>query len=92
MGWGSPSSLAGLDATATTLLYYSKMTNLMRCKLLWMGGSPSRLLVHLPVLSLILLQKIQKMAKWTFWYRLNRLVSDKVQRVVKWLCVCVCVC
>jgi len=38
----------------------------------------------------ILLQKIQKMAKCTFWCRLTRVVLDKVQRAVKWLC-CVCV-
>ena len=31
----------------------------------------------------ILLQKIQKMAKYTFWYRLTRVVPDKVQRAVK---------
>ena len=36
---------------------------------------------------LILLQKIQKMAKCTFWYRLTRVVPDKVQRAVKWLCL-----
>ena len=38
----------------------------------------------------ILLQKTQKMLKCTFWYRLNRVVPDKVQRAVKWLC-CACV-
>ena len=37
----------------------------------------------------ILLQKIQKMVKCTFWYRLTWVVPDKVQRAVKWLCVCV---
>ena len=40
----------------------------------------------------ILLQKMHKMAKCTFWCRLTRVVPDKVQRAVKWLCVCVCVC
>jgi len=35
----------------------------------------------------ILHQKIQKMAKCTFWYQLTRVVPDKVQRAVKWLCV-----
>ena len=46
---------------------------------------------------LILHQKIQKIAKCTFWYQLTRVVPD-VQRAVKWLCVhvcarvCVCVC
>ena len=28
------------------------------------------------------------MAKCTFWYRLTRVVPDKVQRAVKWLYVC----
>jgi len=28
----------------------------------------------------------------SFWYRLTRVVPDKIQRAVKWLCVCVCVC
>jgi len=34
-------------------------------------------------------QKIQKMAKCTLWYQLTQVVPDKVQRAVKWLCVCV---
>jgi len=38
----------------------------------------------------ILLQKIQKVAKCTFWYQLTGVVPDKIKRVVKWLCVCVC--
>jgi len=38
----------------------------------------------------ILHQKIQKMAQFTFWYQLTRVVPDKVHRAVKWLCVCVC--
>jgi len=33
----------------------------------------------------ILHQKIQKMAKCTFWYWLIRVVPEKVQRAVKWL-------
>ena len=37
----------------------------------------------------ILHQKIQKMAKYTFWYQLTRIVPDKVQRAVKWLSLCV---
>jgi len=39
----------------------------------------------------ILLQKIQKMAKCTFRYqlKLTRIVPHKVQRAIKWLCVCV---
>jgi len=51
------------------------------------GGSPSGLLVCLPVFIFILHQKIQKMVKCTFWYQLTRVVLDKVQRVVKWLCM-----
>jgi len=39
----------------------------------------------------ILLQKIQKMTKCTFWYRLSQVVLDTVQRALKWLC-CMCVC
>jgi len=35
-------------------------------------------------------QKIQKMAKCTFWYQLTQVVPDKVQRAVDG-CVCVCV-
>jgi len=38
----------------------------------------------------ILHQKIQKMAKCTFWFQLTQVVPDKVQTAVKWLCVCVC--
>ena len=40
----------------------------------------------------ILLQKIQKMAKYTFLYRLTRVVPDKVHRAVFKMVVCVCVC
>ena len=32
------------------------------------------------------------MGECFFWYRLTRVVPDKIQRAVKWLCVCVCVC
>jgi len=39
--------------------------------------------------TFILHQKIQKMAKCTFWYQLTRVVPDKVQIAVKWLRVCV---
>jgi len=35
----------------------------------------------------ILRQKIQKMAKCTFWYQLTLVVLDEVERAVKWLCV-----
>ena len=42
----------------------------------------------------ILHQKMQKMAKCSFWYWLTWVVPDTVQRAIKWLCVCarVCVC
>jgi len=36
----------------------------------------------------ILHQKIQKMAKCTFWYQLTQVDPDKTQRAVKWLCAC----
>jgi len=35
----------------------------------------------------ILHQKIQKMAKCTFWHQLTQADPDKVHRAVKWLCV-----
>jgi len=28
--------------------------------------------------------------KCFFWYRLTWVVSDKIQRALKWLCMCVC--
>ena len=40
----------------------------------------------LPVIF-ILLKKIQKMAKCTFWYWLTWVDPDIVQTAVKWLCV-----
>jgi len=43
-------------------------------------------------LVFILLQKIQKMAKRTFWYRLTRVVPDKVHAEIRKMVVCVCVC
>ena len=42
------------------------------------------------IFIILLLQKIWKMAKCTFWYRLTQVVPDKVQGAVKLLCVCVC--
>jgi len=51
----------------------------------WLGASAC--------VVFILLQKIQKVAKCTFWYRLTRVVPDRVQGDVKWLCVvCLCNC
>jgi len=48
------------------------------------GGSPSGLLVHLPVLSSFCTRK-SRMAKCTFWYWLIRVVPDIVQKAIKWL-------
>jgi len=51
------------------------------------GWQSIQIVVASACVIFILLQKIQKMAKCTFWYRLTRVVPDKVQRAVKWLCV-----
>jgi len=57
-------------------------------QLVWMGWHWQS--IHMLGVSVcaifILHQKIQKMAKCTFWYQLTQVVA------VKWLCVCVCVC
>jgi len=55
----------------------------------WMGWQSIQIVGVSACVIFILLQKIQKMAKCTFWYRLIRVVPDKVHRAVKWLCVCV---
>jgi len=39
--------------------------------------------IQIAYVIFILHQKIQKMAKCTFWYWLTRVVPDKVQRVIK---------
>jgi len=64
----------------------------MGAPIVCMGWQSIRIVGVSACVIFILHQKIQKMAKCTFWYRLARVVSDKVQRAVKWLCVCVCVC
>jgi len=57
-----------------------------------MGWQSIQILGASACIMFILLRKIQKMAKCTFWYRLTRdIVPDKVQKAVKLLCVCVCV-
>ena len=56
----------------------------------WMGWQSIQIVGASACVIFILLQKIQKMVKCTFWYRLTRVVLDKVQRAIKWLCV-VCV-
>jgi len=59
-------------------------------QLVWMGWQSIQIVGASACVIFILLQKIQKMMKCTFWYWLTRVVLDKVERVVKWLCVCVC--
>jgi len=53
----------------------------------WMGQQSIRTVGVSACVIFILHQKIQKMAKCTFWYQLTRVVLDKVHRAVKWLCV-----
>ena len=59
-------------------------------QLVWMVWQSIRIVGASACVIFVLHQKIQKMAKCTFWYQLTRVVPDKVQRAVKWLCVCVC--
>jgi len=59
-------------------------------QLVWMGWQSVRIVGASVCVIFILHQKIQKMAKCTFWFQLNRVVPDKVQRSVKRLCVFVC--
>jgi len=62
-----------------------------RHKLVRMGWQSIRIVGVSAYVIFILPQKIQKMAKCTFGYQLTWVIPDKVQRAVKWLCVCVCV-
>jgi len=57
-------------------------------QLVWMGWQSIQIVGASACVIFILLQKIQKMAKCTFSYRLIWVVPDKVQRAIKWLCVC----
>jgi len=59
-------------------------------QLVWMEWQSIRIVGVSACVILILHQKIQKMAKCAFWYQLTRVVPDKVQIAVKWLCVCLC--
>ena len=59
-------------------------------QLVWMGWQSIQIVGASACVIFILLQKIQKMAKCTFWFRLTQVVPDKVQRAAKWLCVYVC--
>jgi len=56
-------------------------------QLVWMGWQSIWIVGVSAYVIFILHQKIQKMAKCTFWYQLTPVVLDKVQRAVKWLCV-----
>jgi len=58
-------------------------------QLVLMGWQSIRIVGVSACVIFVLHQKIQKTAKCTFWYQLTRVVPDKVQRTVKWLCVCV---
>jgi len=62
----------------------------MGVPLVGMGWQSIHILGASTCVIFILLQKIQKMAKCTLWYRLTWVVLDKVHGAVKWLCV-VCV-
>jgi len=53
----------------------------------WMGWQSIRIVGASACVIFILHQKIQKMAKCTFWYWLTQVVPDKVQRAIKWLVV-----
>jgi len=54
-------------------------------QLVWMGWQSIWIFGASACVIFILHQKIQKMAKCTFWYQLTQVVPDKVQRAVKWL-------
>ena len=56
-------------------------------QLVWMEWQSIRIVGASACVIFILHQKIQKVAKCTFWYQLTRVVLDRVQRAVKWLCV-----
>ena len=56
-------------------------------RLVWMRWQSIQIVSVSACVVFILHQKIQKMAKCTFWYQLTRVISVKVQRAVKWLCV-----
>ena len=58
-------------------------------QLVWIGWQSIRIVGVSACVIFILHQKIQKMVKCTFWYQLTRVVPDKVQGAVAWLCMCV---
>jgi len=55
--------------------------------LVWMGWQSIQIVDASACVIFILHQKIQKMAKCTFWYQFTRVVPGKVQRAVKQWCV-----
>jgi len=60
----------------------------MGFQLVWMVWQSIWIVGASACVIFILHQKIQKTVKCTFWYWLTRVVLIKVQRAVKWLCVC----
>jgi len=57
-------------------------------RLVWMRWQSIQIVSVSACVVFILHQKIQKMAKCTFWYQLTRVGPDRVHRAVKRLCVC----
>ena len=100
-GWTpTPFRLIGAPVSAIPSIFYAICRSLHNpANLSWLGtgtkyaGLHTRWLGASACVVFILLQKIQKVAKCTFWYRLTRVVPDRVQGDVKWLCVvCLCNC
>jgi len=56
-------------------------------QLVWMSWQSIQIVGASACVIFILLQKIQKMAKCSFWYWHTWVLPDKVHRAVKWLCV-----
>jgi len=71
-----------------TFYTFTNIRLLTVCQLVWMGWQSIWIVDASACVIFSLHQKIQKMAKCAFWYQLTRVVPDKVQRAVKWLCVC----
>jgi len=57
---------------------YSTQYVIVRVQLVWMGWQPIWIVGASACDIFILHQKIQKMAKCTFWYQLTQVVPDKV--------------
>ena len=56
-------------------------------QLVWMGWQSIQVVDASACVIFLLLQKIQKMAKCTFWYQITWVVLDKFQKAVEWLYV-----